>query len=181
MTKKILVLPGDGIGPEIVAEAVKVLDMLTGGSELDVELDEGLVGGAAYDAVGDPLPEATLALARDADAVLLGAVGGPKWEPLDISMRPEKGLLGTAHGTRAVRQPAPGDPLSAAGRGLDPEAGGGRRTRHHDRARADRRHLFRPAARHPRPWRTASARASTPWSTANRRSSASCARPSRSP
>lgn len=94
MTKKILVLPGDGIGPEIVAEALKVLDVLTGAFGLDVELDEGLVGGSAYDAVGDPLPAATVDMARESDAILLGAVGGPKWEPLDISMRPEKGLLG---------------------------------------------------------------------------------------
>ena len=94
MTKRILVLPGDGIGPEIVAEALKVLDALKGDHGLDVELDEGLVGGAAYDALGHPLPEVTLEMAREADAVLLGAVGGPKWEPLDISVRPEKGLLG---------------------------------------------------------------------------------------
>jgi len=93
MSKRILVLPGDGIGPEIVAEAVKVLDRLAG-EGLAVELDEGLVGGAAYDAVGSPLPETTLAMAKEADAVLLGAVGGPKWEPLDIALRPEKGLLG---------------------------------------------------------------------------------------
>jgi len=93
MSKRILVLPGDGIGPEIVAEAVKVLDSLAG-EGLAVELDEGLVGGAAYDAVGSPLPETTLAMAKEADAVLLGAVGGPKWEPLDIALRPEKGLLG---------------------------------------------------------------------------------------
>ena len=93
MTKRILVLPGDGIGPEIVAEAVKVLDRLVG-EGLDIELDEGLVGGAAYDATGTPLPEATLDMAREADAILLGAVGGYKWESLDISVRPEKGLLG---------------------------------------------------------------------------------------
>lgn len=97
MTKRVLVLPGDGIGPEIVAEAVKVLDHLAG-EGLDVELDEGLIGGAAYDAAGSPLPESTLAMAREADAVLLGAVGGPKWEPLDIAVRPEKGLLGLRAG-----------------------------------------------------------------------------------
>jgi 3-isopropylmalate dehydrogenase len=94
MSKNILVLPGDGIGPEIVTEAVKVLACLRDDFGLDVEMDEALVGGAAYDAAGHPLPEATLSLAREADAVLLGAVGGPKWEPLDISVRPEKGLLG---------------------------------------------------------------------------------------
>lgn len=93
MTKRVLILPGDGIGPEIVAEAVKILDKLAGDG-LALELDEGLIGGAAYDAVGTPLPEATLTMAKEADAVLLGAVGGPKWEPLDIAVRPEKGLLG---------------------------------------------------------------------------------------
>lgn len=93
MTKKIAVLPGDGIGPEIVAEAVKVLEALkTDG--LDISLDYGLVGGAAYDETGTPLPEATLTLAKESDAILLGAVGGYKWESLDISVRPEKGLLG---------------------------------------------------------------------------------------
>ena len=94
MSKNILILPGDGIGPEIVHEAVKVLVCLRDDFGLDIEMDEALVGGAAYDAAGHPLPQATLKLAHKADAVLLGAVGGPKWEPLDISVRPEKGLLG---------------------------------------------------------------------------------------
>jgi 3-isopropylmalate dehydrogenase len=98
MSKKILILPGDGIGPEIVTEAVKVLARLRDDFGLDIEMDEALVGGAAYDAAGHPLPEATMELAREADAVLLGAVGGPKWEPLDISVRPEKGLLGLRSG-----------------------------------------------------------------------------------
>ncbi|MDH5179536.1 MAG: 3-isopropylmalate dehydrogenase [Gammaproteobacteria bacterium] len=93
MTKKIAVLPGDGIGQEIVAEAVKVLEKLqTEG--LDIEMQHGLVGGTAYDATGTPLPDETLAMAKAADAVLLGAVGGYKWESLDIAVRPEKGLLG---------------------------------------------------------------------------------------
>jgi 3-isopropylmalate dehydrogenase len=94
MTKKILVLPGDGIGPEIVAEARKLLDRLVNGFGLDVTLDEALIGGIAYDVSGDPLPDATLQLARTADAILLGAVGGPKWEPLSFAVRPERGLLG---------------------------------------------------------------------------------------
>ncbi len=93
MTKKIAVLPGDGIGKEIVAEAVKLIKALQADG-LDVSMEEGLVGGSAYDVTGSPLPEATLKLAREADAVLLGAVGGYKWESLDISLRPEKGLLG---------------------------------------------------------------------------------------
>ncbi len=98
MSKKILVLPGDGIGPEIVDEATKLLDTLCGDFGLDVEMDEALVGGAAIDATGIPLPETTLEMAKEADAVLLGAVGGHKWESLDIAVRPEKGLLGLRAG-----------------------------------------------------------------------------------
>ncbi len=98
MTKKIAVLPGDGIGPEIVAEAVKVLEALRDRFGLKVEMEHGHIGGAGYDAAGHPLPDATLALAKAADAVLLGAVGGPKWEPLPIAVRPEKGLLGIRKG-----------------------------------------------------------------------------------
>ncbi|MDX1250979.1 MAG: 3-isopropylmalate dehydrogenase [Gammaproteobacteria bacterium] len=98
MTKKILVLPGDGIGTEIVAEAVKVLDALRRDFGLNVEMEHALVGGAAYDVHGHPLPEQTLALAKQADAVLLGAVGGHQWESLDIAVRPEKGLLGLRSG-----------------------------------------------------------------------------------
>ena len=93
MTKKIAVLPGDGIGQEIVAEAVKVIEALKA-TGLDVEMEQGLVGGTAYDETGSPLPEATLKLAKESDAILLGAVGGYKWESLDIAVRPEKGLLG---------------------------------------------------------------------------------------
>ncbi|XKE43971.1 3-isopropylmalate dehydrogenase [Halomonas organivorans] len=94
MTRKILVLPGDGIGPEITAQAGRVLAACQARG-LDIEVEEALVGGAAYDAEGDPLPASTLAKARAADAVLLGAVGGPKWDKLeDIAKRPEKGLLG---------------------------------------------------------------------------------------
>jgi 3-isopropylmalate dehydrogenase len=92
MTKKIAVLPGDGIGPEIVAQAVKVLDVLKADG-LDIEMEEGAIGGAGYDAAGDPLPEATLKLAQESDAVLLGAVGGPEYDKLDRPLRPERGLL----------------------------------------------------------------------------------------
>jgi len=93
MAKKIAVLPGDGIGQEIVAEAVKVLEALRSNG-LKIEMEQGLVGGAGYDAHGKPLPDETLSLVKESDAVLLGAVGGYKWESLDISVRPEKGLLG---------------------------------------------------------------------------------------
>jgi 3-isopropylmalate dehydrogenase len=90
-TKKILLIPGDGIGPEVVAEAKRVLVWAGGG---DFVFEEALLGGAAYDATGNPFPPETLAKAKAADAILLGAVGGPKWEALDYSLRPERGLLG---------------------------------------------------------------------------------------
>jgi len=98
MTNKVLILPGDGIGPEIVAEAVKVLERVQADFGLALEWEQALVGGAAYEASGHPLPEQTLSRAKAADAVLLGAVGGPQWESLDISVRPEKGLLGLRAG-----------------------------------------------------------------------------------
>ena len=93
MSKKIAVLPGDGIGIEIVAEAVKVLDHLRSNG-LDIETSEAPVGGAGYDAAGKPLPDETLALVRASDAILLGAVGGPQYESLARELRPERGLLG---------------------------------------------------------------------------------------
>ena len=89
---KLAVLPGDGIGPEIVAQAVKVLEALRA-EGAKIEMETAPIGGAGYDAAGDPLPESTLKLAREADAVLLGAVGGPQYDALDRPLRPERGLL----------------------------------------------------------------------------------------
>ncbi len=94
MTKKILVLPGDHIGPEIMTEAVKVLELVNERFQLDLVLEHALVGGAALDATGVPLPEATLSAAREAEAILLGAVGGPEWDSVERHLRPERGLLG---------------------------------------------------------------------------------------
>ena len=94
MSKKVLVLPGDYIGPEIIAEAVKVLEAVNERFNLGIELEYGLLGGAALDEHGVPLPEETLARAREVDAILLGAVGGPKWDHVERHLRPEKGLLG---------------------------------------------------------------------------------------
>jgi 3-isopropylmalate dehydrogenase len=108
LSKKVLVLAGDGIGPEIVAETIKVIEALNASGDVDIELENGLVGGAAYDAAGDPLPEETLSAARASDAVLLGAVGGPKWESLHISKRPEKGLLGLRAGLGLFANLRPG-------------------------------------------------------------------------
>lgn len=93
-TYKIAILPGDGIGPEVTREAIKVLHAIEKISDLAFELEETPIGGAAYDQTGKPLPETTLKLAKDADAILLGAVGGPQWEHLDYSVRPERALLG---------------------------------------------------------------------------------------
>ncbi|MCB1913429.1 MAG: 3-isopropylmalate dehydrogenase, partial [Rhodocyclaceae bacterium] len=90
---KICVLPGDGIGPEIMAQAVRVLEVLRA-EGLGFEIEEARIGGAAVDADGVPLPQSTLALAKAADAVLLGAVGGPKWDVMARELRPERGLLG---------------------------------------------------------------------------------------
>jgi len=93
VSKHILILPGDGIGPEIVAEAVKVLDAVRQKFSLDITTDQALVGGAAYDAEGDPLPASTLDKAKAADAILFGSIGGPKWDAIERDKRPERGLL----------------------------------------------------------------------------------------
>lgn len=93
MSKHILVLEGDGIGPEIVREAVKVLDVVNRKFGLGITTENGLMGGCSIDAHGVPLTDEALERARKADAILLGAVGGPKWDKLDRAIRPEKGLL----------------------------------------------------------------------------------------
>jgi len=90
---RIVGLPGDGIGPEVYASACQVLAVLREAHGLRIDLDEQLIGGAAVDATGDPLPQATIDACRRADAVLLGAVGGPKWDGHPAEQRPEKGLL----------------------------------------------------------------------------------------
>jgi 3-isopropylmalate dehydrogenase len=116
MSALVAILPGDGIGPEVTAQAVRVLQAVGG-----VELHEGLIGGSAIDRTGSPLPDATVALCRDAEAVLLGAVGGPRWGP-EAPVRPEQGLLGLrqALGLFANLRPAsihprllPASPLKA--------------------------------------------------------------------
>lgn len=89
----ILILPGDGIGPEVMAEVRKVIDWFGARRGLRFDVSEDLVGGAAYDVHGTPLTDATMARAQSVDCVLLGAVGGPKWDNLDFSLKPERGLL----------------------------------------------------------------------------------------
>ena len=98
-TYKICLLPGDGIGPEIIAEGVKVLDAIAAKYGVSFEYTEALIGGRAIDETGRALPEATLAIASGSDAVLLAAVGGPKWDTTDPSKpRPEQGLLAIRKG-----------------------------------------------------------------------------------
>jgi 3-isopropylmalate dehydrogenase len=94
MNYKIAVLAGDGIGPEVMGEGTHVLRQVAGLHEFTVELEEGIVGGASIDAHGRPLTDSVLKLAKNSDAVLLGAMGGPKWDGLDYSIRPERALLG---------------------------------------------------------------------------------------
>ena len=119
---KIAVLPGDGIGPEIVAQAVKVLKALSSDG-LKVEMEEAPIGGAGYDAAGDPLPEATMTLATQSDAVLLGAVGGWQYDTLPRPMRPEQGLLRIRKGLGAFAnlRPALLYPELASASTLKPE------------------------------------------------------------
>ena len=123
MSARVLLLPGDGIGPEVVAEARKLLEALRRDHDLEVVLEEGVIGGAAVDAEGVPLPGRTLEQARAADAVLLGAVGGPRYEELPRELRPERGLLGirAALGLFANLRPAILYPQLAGASTLRPE------------------------------------------------------------
>ena len=91
---KILILPGDGIGKEIVAQALKVINLLNANHGMGMNLVEGVIGGSAYDETGSPLPKETVVAAKECDSILLGAVGGPQWESLERELRPERGLLG---------------------------------------------------------------------------------------
>ena len=116
---KIAVLAGDGIGPEIMPEAFKVLKALG----LKFEFEQALVGGAAYEALGDPLPQGTLALAKAADAVLFGAVGDPRFDTIPREKRPEQAILGLrkALGLFANLRPATVHPQLAGASALKPE------------------------------------------------------------
>ena len=93
MTFKILLLPGDGIGPEVIAETRRVMDWMTKHRGVQFAIDQGLVGGAAIDAEGAPVSEETMKKALASDAVMFGSVGGPKWDNLPFEQKPERGLL----------------------------------------------------------------------------------------
>ncbi|MEX0383944.1 3-isopropylmalate dehydrogenase [Spiribacter pallidus] len=123
MSHKVLMLPGDHVGPEIVAEADKLLRCLASEFGLAVELEYANLGGCGVDAEGAPLPDSTLALARDSDAALLGAVGGPEWDYIERDKRPERGLLAirAALGLFANLRPALLDPELVNASSLRPE------------------------------------------------------------
>lgn len=127
MTHKILMLPGDGIGPEIMAAATAVLEALKDRFGLQAEWEEAPIGGSGYDASGEPLPQATLDLARAADAVMLGAVGGPQYDTLPWEKRPERGLLAIRSELSlfANLRPAILYPQLASASALKPEIVGG--------------------------------------------------------
>lgn len=94
VTKKILLIEGDGIGPEVIGQAKKIIDFFSANTDKKFETENALLGGIAYDKTGTPFPQETLDLAKKSDAILLGAVGGLKWESLEYKHRPERGLLG---------------------------------------------------------------------------------------
>ena len=123
MSRKILVLPGDGIGPEIVAEALKVLEALNRGARAGFEIERSPIGGEAIDLHGVPLPGETLERARACDAILLGAVGGPRWDGLERDIRPERGLLAlrSGLGVFANLRPAVAYPQLAGASTLNPD------------------------------------------------------------
>src|SRR5690554_7840988 len=123
VSQQILLLPGDGIGPEITTEAEKVLNAAIERFDLDITTDTALVNDAAYDATGEPLPEETLTKAKAADAILFGAIGGPKWDTIERDKRPERGLLRlrSSLGLFANLRPAILFPQLASASSLKPE------------------------------------------------------------
>lgn len=123
MSKLVVLLPGDGIGPEVTAQAQKLLKALISSFDLQLEIEEALLGGAAYDTCGEPLPKQTLELCERADAILLGAVGGPRWDTVDYAKRPERGLLNLRSSLElfANLRPAITYPQLASASSLKPE------------------------------------------------------------
>ncbi len=123
MSSTIVVLAGDGVGPEVTAEAVRVLEQVSVKHKLRLEFENALIGGAAYDAAGSPLPETTVAACKASTGILLGAVGGPKWADIPVQHRPEQGLLAIrkALGLFANLRPVTTVPELAAASPLKPE------------------------------------------------------------
>jgi 3-isopropylmalate dehydrogenase len=113
VSARIVLLPGDGVGPEVTAAALTVLEAAANRAGLDLAFEEALIGGAAYDASGSPLPPETLNACRASDAVLLGAVGGPRWADVPVAQRPEQGLLGLRKALGLFANLRPVTPLPA--------------------------------------------------------------------
>ena len=116
MKATIAVLPGDGIGPEVVGQATALLSHIAAKYGHEFNFAEGLIGGIAIDETGAPLPAETIALCQACDAILLGAVGGPKWSDPTASVQPERGTAGAAAAFWLIRQPAPCEDISRLGR-----------------------------------------------------------------
>lgn len=123
MSRSVTILPGDGIGPEVTAQAARVLQAAAARFDVEIDLSSALIGGAAIDAENTPLPEKTLALCEKSDAIFLGAVGGPQWASVPVNLRPEQGLLDLrrALGLFANLRPAATYPELAAASPLRPE------------------------------------------------------------
>ena len=156
--KKLFLLPGDGIGPEAMAEVRKIIAYMNAEWRADFETEEGLVGGCAYDAHGKAISEADMAKALAADAVLFGAVGGPKWDSVPYDVRPEAGLLRLRKDLELFANLRPAICYPALADASSLEAGNRRRSRHPDRPRTDRRRLFRRTEGNHRPWQRPEAR-----------------------
>ncbi len=152
MKASLAVIPGDGVGPEVTAEAVRVLQAIAAGFGHEFTLHEAPFGGIAIDECGDPLPPDTLELCRAADAVLLGAIGGPRWSAPDARVRPEQGLLRLRKALGRVCEPAPGQRASGTARSHDAQERSARGCRSDFRARTDRRaFILAPRLARPRP------------------------------
>ncbi len=149
-THNLLLLAGDGIGPEVMAEVKRLIAWMNAHGMGTFEYEEGLVGGCAYDAHGKAIDEATMAKAMACDAVIFGAVGGPKWDKVPYDVRPEAGLLRLRKDLAlfANLRPAICYPALADASSLKRERG--RRARHRHHPRAHRRRLFRRAQDHHR-------------------------------
>ena len=130
-THNLLLLPGDGIGPEVMAEVKRIIEFFNKKGPDKFNTEEALVGGSCYDAHGVAITDATMEKAKAADAIIFGAVGGPKWDKVPYDVRPEAGLLRLRKDLELLRQRAPGDRLSGARRFILAQARGGRRPRHH--------------------------------------------------
>ena len=153
LKKKIVLLPGDGIGPEVTRAAANVLQECAREFQHQFELVEMPIGGAAIDKTGKPLPNETLDACRKADAVFLGAVGGPKWDSLPVGKRPETGLLGLRKGLGLVREFAAREGDRAAARDFAAAAGTPGRPGHRDCAGTCRRDVFWRARQREGKWR----------------------------